>query len=162
MKKRIGMLTVIGCIFFSGMFVGGCRMPDTVKGTLSSDGTIYDVESYKLSGDVTFLPISVQKIDNHSAESTVITEFVNIKDKTVWMQSYKGYYRADSGVGQSMVQELDPDGKPKLYSGDINELIKKFQNEKCNLVFRGTIYSFYQFTAYGRQTEIKEIMMCLF
>ena len=73
LKKRIGMLTVIGCIFFSGMFVGGCRMPDTVKGTLSSDGTIYDVESYKLSGDVTFLPISVQKIDNHSAESTVIT-----------------------------------------------------------------------------------------
>ena len=127
LKKRIGMLTVIGCIFFSGMFVGGCRMPDTVKGTLSSDGTIYDVESYKLSGDVTFLPISVQKIDNHSAESTVITEFVNIKDKTVWMQSYKGYYRADSGVGQSMVQELDPDGKTKLYTGDINELIKKFQ-----------------------------------
>lgn len=127
LKKKIGMLAVIGCIFFSGMFVGGCRMPDTVKGTLSSDGTIYDVESYKLSGDVTFLPISVQKIDNHSAESTVIIEFVNIKDKTVWMQSYKGYYRADSGVGQSMVQELDPDGKPKLYSGDINELIKKFQ-----------------------------------
>ena len=30
LKKRIGMLTVIGCIFFSGMFVGGCRMPDTV------------------------------------------------------------------------------------------------------------------------------------
>lgn len=29
--------------------------------------------------------------------------------------------------GQSMIQELDPDGKPKLYSGDINELIKKFQ-----------------------------------
>lgn len=93
MKKKIGMLAVIGCIFFSGMFVGGCRMPDTVKGTLSSDGTIYDVESYKLSGDVTFLPISVQKIDNHSAESTVITEFVNIKDKTVWMQSYKVLFK---------------------------------------------------------------------
>ena len=95
MKKRIGMLTVIGCIFFSGMFVGGCRMPDTVKGTLSSDGTIYDVESYKLSGDVTFLPISVQKIDNHSAESTVITEFVNIKDKMVC--------RTKDIIGQSVV-----------------------------------------------------------
>jgi len=33
-------------------------------------------------------------------------------------------------IGQSMVQELDPDGKPKLYTGDINELIKKFQNCK--------------------------------
>ena len=124
------MLTVIGCIFFSGMFVGGCRMPDTVKGTLSSDGTIYDVESYKLSGDVTFLPISEQKIDNNDEDPTVITEFVNIKDKTVWMQSYKscsgsGMYAIS--IGQSMVQELDPDGKPKLYTGDINELIKKFQ-----------------------------------
>lgn len=127
MRKRIGMFAVIGCIFCSGIFIGGCQMPDVVKGTLSSDGSIYDVESYKLSGDVTFLPISVQKIDNHEHDSTIITEFVNIKDKTIWMQSYKGYWRADSGVGQSMVQELDPDGKPKQYTGDINELIKKFQ-----------------------------------
>lgn len=103
-------------------------MPDVVKGTLSSDGSIYDVESYKLSGDVTFLPISVQKIDNHFLSPTVITEFVNIKDKTVWMQSYKEFSAPNrGGVGQSMVQELDPDGKPKQYTGDINELIKKFQ-----------------------------------
>ena len=103
-------------------------MPDIAKGTLLSD------ESYKLSGDVTFLPISEQKIDNNDEDPTVITEFVNIKDKTVWMQSYKScsgseMYAISIGqsIGQSMVQELDPDGKPKLYTGDINELIKKFQ-----------------------------------
>lgn len=103
------------------------RMPDIAKGTLLSD------ESYKLSGDVTFLPISEQKIDNNDEYPTVITEFVNIKDKTVWMQSYKscsGTELCAIGIGQSMVQELDPDGKPKLYTGDINELIKKFQNCK--------------------------------
>ncbi|MDY6244054.1 MAG: hypothetical protein SPL82_09285 [Lachnospiraceae bacterium] len=50
------------------------------------------------------------------------------EDETVWMQSYKscfGVY-ADS-IGQSMVQELDPDGKPKLYTVDVNELIQKIQ-----------------------------------
>lgn len=52
MRKRIGMFAVVGCIFCSGLFIGGCRMPDIAKGTLLSD------ESYKLSGDVTFLPIS--------------------------------------------------------------------------------------------------------
>jgi len=114
MRKRIGMFAVIGCIFCSGLFIGGCRMPDIAKGTLLSD------ESYKLSGDVTFLPISEQKIDNNDEDPTVITKFVNIKDKTVWMQSYKscsgsGMYAIS--IGQSMVQELDPDGKPKLYTG---------------------------------------------
>lgn len=127
MKKKIGMFAVIGCIFFSGLFIGGCGMPDAVK-AWSLSTSIDDVETYKLSGDVTFLPISVQKIDNNNADPTVITEFVNIKDETVWMQSYKGYIGGSGGgFGQSMVQELDPDGKPKLYSGDINELIKKFQ-----------------------------------
>ena len=107
-------------------------MPEITKGAfLSSDPSLYDVETYKLSGDVTFLPISVQAIDNSNAGPTVITEFVNIKDETVWMQSYKEYCGSQGGgFGQSMVQELDPDGKPKLYTGDINELIKKFQNCK--------------------------------
>lgn len=40
MRKRIGMFAVIGCIFCSGLFIGGCRMPDIAKGTLLSDGTI--------------------------------------------------------------------------------------------------------------------------
>lgn len=57
----------------------------------------------------------------------MITEFVNIKDETVWMQSYKEYSGSHGGsFGQSMVQELDPDGKPKLYTGDINKLIRIF------------------------------------
>lgn len=127
MRKRIGMFAVIGCIFCSGLFIGGCRLSDIAKGTLLPD------ESYKLSGDVTFLPISEQKIDNNDEDPTVITEFVNIKDKTVWMQSYKSCSGSEMyaiSIGQSMVQELDPDGKPKLYTGDINELIKKFQNCK--------------------------------
>lgn len=134
MRKRIGMFVVIGCIFCSGLFIGGCRIPDITKGAfLSSDPSLYDVETYKLSGDVTFLPISEQKIDNNDEDPTVITEFVNIKDKTVWMQSYKscsGFEMYAISIGQSMVQELDPDGKPKLYTGDINGLIKKFQNCK--------------------------------
>lgn len=132
MRKRIGMFAVIGCIFCSGLFIGGCRMPDITKGAfLSSDPSLYDVETYKLSGDVTFLPISVQAINNSNEGPTVITEFVNIKDETVWMQSYKEYSGSHGGgFGQSMVQELDPDGKPKLYTGDIDELIKKFQNCK--------------------------------
>lgn len=86
------------------------------------------MKTYKLSVDVTFFPISVQAINNSDEGPTVITEFVNIKDEMVWMQSYKEYSGSHGGdFGQSMVQELDPDEKPKLYTGDINELIKKFQ-----------------------------------
>ena len=44
--------------------------------------------------------------------------------------SCSGFEMYAISIGQSMVQELDPDGKPKLYTGDINELIKKFQNCK--------------------------------
>ena len=129
MRKRIEMFAVIGCIICNGLFIDGCRMPDITKGAFLSGATsLYDVETYKLSGDVTFLPISVQAINNSNEGPTVITEFVNIKDETVWMQSYKEYFGSHGGgVGQSMVQELDLDGKPKLYTGDINELIKKFQ-----------------------------------
>ena len=103
-------------------------MPDITKGAFLSGNTrLYDVKTYKLSGDVTSLPISVQAINNSDEGPTVITEFVNIKDETVWIQSYKEYSGSHGGgLGQSMVQELDPDGKPKLYTGNINKLIRIF------------------------------------
>lgn len=92
MKKKLRLFAAIGCVFIFGIIIGECRMPDIASGSLSSNGTIYDLESYKLMGDATFLPISVQAINNSDEGPTVITEFVNIKDETVWMQSYKEYF----------------------------------------------------------------------
>lgn len=97
-KKKIEMFAVIGCIICNGLFIDGCRMPDITKGVFLSGNTrLYDVKTYKLSGDVTFLPISVQAINNSDEGPTVITEFVNIKDEMVWMQSYKEYSGSHGG-----------------------------------------------------------------
>lgn len=131
MKKKLRLFATIGCVFLFGIIIGGCRMPDIASGSLSSNGTIYDLESYKLMGDATFLPLTVQKIDNHNCQPTILTEYVNVKDKTIWLQSYKWFVGSNSGgLGQSMVQELDSEGKPKLYSGDIQELIKQYEKQE--------------------------------
>lgn len=68
-----------------------------------------------------------ETVDNGDYNKTVFTEFVYVPDGTLWMESYKTltiHYKG--GLGQSMVQIFDADGKPKVYDGDINELCKKY------------------------------------
>ena len=49
-------------------------------------------------------------------------------DKTIWIQSVKNYKEKynGSGIGESMTQAFGPDGKPEVYDGDLDELIKNF------------------------------------
>ena len=49
-------------------------------------------------------------------------------DKTIWIQSFKDYKKnlRGSGIGESMTQAFGPDGKPEVYDGDLDELIKNF------------------------------------
>lgn len=93
--------------------------------------TLLDPKSYVIYGSATFLPISVELVDNGYDEHygrTVLVEYVNTSDKTIWIQSYKCYAKNHngSGIGESMVQEFGPDGKPKVYDGNMDDLLENF------------------------------------
>lgn len=87
-------------------------------------------DSYDFSGNALFLPISYETVNNGDYEETVFTEYVYVPDGTLWIESYKAFSgdRAAGlgGLGQSLVQIIGTDGKPKVYDGDIDELREKY------------------------------------
>lgn len=84
-------------------------------------------DSYDFSGNALFLPISYETVNNGDYEETVFIEYVYVPDGTLWIESYKAFSRnRASGLGQSLVQIIGTDGKPKVYDGDIDELREKY------------------------------------
>ena len=60
----------------------------------------------------------------------IVSGSLSSKETVYDLESYKLMGGNRGGLGQSMVQEYDSDGNPKLYSGDIQELIKKYEKQK--------------------------------
>lgn len=84
-------------------------------------------DSYDFSGNALFLPILYETVNNGDYEETVFTEYVYVPDGTLWIESYKAFSEnRASGLGQSLVQIIGTDGKPKVYDGDIDELREKY------------------------------------
>lgn len=146
MKNKLKMLCAV--MFFTGVVFAGCSINSndskvtsteiSTESTKESASSIWrciasyeDMDSYKFTGSALFLPVSYETVDNGDYNKTVFTEFVYVPDGTLWMETYKTLttsYRG--GLGQSMVQIFDADGKPKMYDGDINELCKKYGVKK--------------------------------
>ena len=84
-------------------------------------------DSYDFSGNALFLPISYETVNNGDCRETVFTEYVYVPDGTLWIESYKtSSGNRAAGLGQSLVQIISTDGKPKVYDGDIDELREKY------------------------------------
>lgn len=74
---------------------------------------------YSITGDKTFIPITKESINDKTFNGITILQYVNTKDRTVWV----AYEKFQQGYGISFTQEFDADGRPVLYDGDIDELI---------------------------------------
>lgn len=126
MKKKIIMLFAIGCIFASGILIGGCRVPNIISG---STVDFYKPETYSFSGkDLMFVPVRSSAIDCGDGIKNLFIEYVKVDDKTVWMECFTkdGYYAR----GTSFSQEMNAGGSVKVYDGSINELLKKYDQHK--------------------------------
>lgn len=137
-KKYVTVCIAAMCCVFMGCGADAQPESEMEVSTESDKSSMWDAlhvasqkyfvqENYEISGDALFLPISVEAVSNGDYDETVFTEYVCVSDKTVWLQSYKSYYGGRrGGLGESMVQMYDSDGKPKLYEGDLDELFEKY------------------------------------
>lgn len=144
MKSKLKMLCAV--MFFTCVVFAGCSINSndskvtsteiSTESTEESASSIWrgvalisydDMDSYEFTGSALFLPVSYETVDNGDYNKTVFTEFVYVPDGTLWMESYKTltiHYKG--GLGQSLVQIIGTDGKPKVYDGDIDELREKY------------------------------------
>lgn len=104
------------------MIVGLCGCDEISSDKISSAliNPKGSIDEYKINGDCRFIPISYTSIDERNTLS--ITEYVNTVNKTVWVESEKW----PNGHGLSFTQEYDENGKPVIYSGDLEELKEKY------------------------------------
>lgn len=121
MKKSIIMIVTM--LALSGLC--GCSLDDTDATT--SSGTILstrqdNIDTYSVSGNPTFLPITYQHVNDGSMNGIAIVEFVHTSDGTVWNSTEK----YNNGLTTTFTQEFGPDGKPVLYDGDLNTLKAKY------------------------------------
>ena len=120
MKKKIMMLFTVGCIFASGIMIGGCKTPNLISGSTTN---FYKPETYTFNGqDLMFIPIRSASIDSDMNVVNYFIEYVKVDDKTIWMECYTN--------GASFSQEMNPDGTVKVYDGSIKELLKKYDQHK--------------------------------
>lgn len=104
------------------------EMEQKSSNILQNVPSLDNFDSYDFSGNALFLPISYETVNNNGDyEETVFIEYVYVPDGTLWIESYKAYsLNQASGLGQSLVQIIGTDGKPKVYDGDIDELREKY------------------------------------
>ena len=138
MKSKLKMLCAV--MFFTGIVLTGCgnnadnsnvenftQIEQKSSNIFRNVPSLDNFDSYEFTGNALFLPVSYETVDNGDYNKTVFTEFVYVPDGTLWMETYKTLTISyKGGLGQSMVQIFDADGKPKVYDGDINELCKKY------------------------------------
>lgn len=138
MKSKLKMLCAV--MFFTCVVFAGCgnnadnsnvenftQIEQKSSNIFRNVPSLDNFDSYEFTGSALFLPVSYETVDNGDYNKTVFTEFVYVPDGTLWMESYKTLTISyKGGLGQSMVQIFDADGKPKVYDGDINELCKKY------------------------------------
>lgn len=127
----IGTLACSGCSDSESTSKAETEIDDSHLVDKNVADTLLDPKSYVLYGSATFLPISVELVENgydSNYTNTVFVEYVKTSDKTIWIQSFKNYKEKynGSGIGESMTQAFGPDGKPEVYDGDLDELIKNF------------------------------------
>ena len=139
MKSKLKMLCAV--MFFTCVVLTGCgnnadnsnvedftEMEQKSSNIFRNVPSLDNFDSYDFSGNALFLPISYETVNNNGDyEETVFIEYVYVPDGTLWIESYKAFSsNRASGLGQSMVQIFDADGKPKVYDGDIDELREKY------------------------------------
>lgn len=138
MKSKLKMLCAV--MFFTDIVLTGCgnnadnsnvenftQIEQKSSNIFRNVPSLDNFDSYEFTGSALFLPVSYETVDNGDYNKTVFTEFVYVPDGTLWMETYKTLTISyKGGLGQSMVQIFDADGKPKVYDGDINELCKKY------------------------------------
>lgn len=114
MKRKFTGLVILIII---GVLSGCGNATNTVNKPCKNN-----VDTYIVSGDVSFLPLSYEHIKNGNINGVCITQYVNVNNKTIWV----AYSQFQSGYGLSFTQEFDKDGNPVLYDGDIEALKQKF------------------------------------
>lgn len=114
MKKENVRCILLLCIL---MIVGLCGCSEISLDKTSSDLINPEVKIY---GDCRFIPISYTSVDERN--TLRITEYVNTVNKTVWVESEKW----SNGYGLSFTQEYDENGKPVIYSEDLEELKERY------------------------------------
>lgn len=138
MKSKLKMLCAV--MFFTGIVLTGCgnnadnsnvenftQIEQKSSNIFRNVPSLDNFDSYDFSGNALFLPISYETVNNGVYEETVFTEYVYVPDGTLWIESYKAFSEnRASGLGQSLVQIIGTDGKPKVYDGDIDELREKY------------------------------------
>lgn len=139
MKSKLKLLCAV--MFFTGIVLTGCgnnadnsnvenftQIEQKSSNIFRNVPSLDNFDSYDFSGNALFLPISYETVNNNGDyEETVFIEYVYVPDGTLWIESYKAASsNRASGLGQSLVQIIGTDGKPKVYDGDINELCKKY------------------------------------
>lgn len=118
MKKKI--ILGITTIALVGI-LNGCNFAEATVESRQND-----INTYSISGDVIFLPLSYENIDDGTINGIDIVQYVNIENKTVWVS----YEKFKDGYGVSFVQQFDENNEPVLYDGDIEALKQKYNNEK--------------------------------
>lgn len=106
MKKENVRCILLLCIL---MIVGLCGCSEISLDKTSSDLINPEVKIY---GDCRFIPISYTSVDERN--TLRITEYVNTVNKR------------SNGYGLSFTQEYDENGKPVIYSGDLEELKERY------------------------------------
>lgn len=138
MKKTVKMFCTL--MISIGIVLTGCgnnadnsnvedftEMEQKSSNIFQNVSSLDNFDSYDFSGNALFLPISYETVNNGDYEETVFIEYVYVPDGTLWIESYKAFSRnRASGLGQSLVQIIGTDGKPKVYDGDIDELREKY------------------------------------
>lgn len=113
-------------IFTFGFVAVGCSGFTKVSNSgISSNATFPEhIVTYQVQGDVDYLPISREEIKDGTINGTNIIRWVNVNNKTVWVEIYK----YSQGYGLSFSQEFDENGKPVIYDGDVEELKRIYGN----------------------------------
>lgn len=116
MKRRI-------IVFLSAIMIGtvftGCDFSRNMK---SLGVIISDIDTYAISGEGKFLPVSFEDISDGTVNGATIIEYVNVENKTMWVC----FQKFQNGYGISFNQMFDENGDPVLYDGDIDALKKKY------------------------------------
>lgn len=138
MKKTVKMFCTL--MISIGIVLTGCgnnadnsnvedftQMEQKSSNIFQNVPSLDNFDSYDFSGNALFLSISYETVNSGDYEETVFIEYVYVPDGTLWIESYKAFSRnRASGLGQSLVQIIGTDGKPKVYDGDIDELREKY------------------------------------
>lgn len=110
MKKILVLITMVAMM---SVLTGCGEIVNEVKD--SFDFTQSDINTYTYSGDVQFIPISWQNIDDDTRNGLDITRYVDLETGVIYI------YAEKNGYGSTWEVSVNPDGTPIIYA-DLEQL----------------------------------------